>query len=269
MKNIVNSNWLKENISDDNLVILDVRADIKNYENGHIKGAQYVSLENEVAGKVSKHGGRTPLPDLNEFIENMKSLGISDINTVLIYDDGNLQRAGRLWWVLKYIGKKDVFILEGGIDKWINNGGETTTEIPEVNKSDKLSLNINDKIKVDMEYVKDAVNSENIALVDARAYERYTGEVEPLDIKAGHIPSALNYPWMDLVKDGKALPIEELEKKFEPLKKYDEVIVYCGSGVTATVPYILMEEIGMEPRMYLGSFSDWISYDENEVVVGE
>lgn len=268
MKNIVTSNWLKENIEKDNLIILDVRASFKDYEKGHLKGAQYVSLEDEAAGYVSIHGGRTPLPDLNEFVENMRSLGISDTNQVLIYDDGNLSRAGRLWWVLKYIGKKDVYVLEGGIDQWISSGGETTTEIPIVNKSDNLSLNINEEIRVDMEYLKDAINIENIAIVDARAHERYTGEVEPLDIKAGHIPSALNYPWVDLVKDGKILPIDELKKKFEPLKKYDEVIVYCGSGVTATVPYILMDEIGMEPKMYPGSFSDWISYDENEVVMG-
>lgn len=269
MKNIVTSNWIKDKISDDNLVILDVRPNPKDYENTHIKGAQYVSLEAVAAGKVSAHGGRTPLPNLNEFTENMKSLGISDTNQVLIYDNGNLSRAGRLWWVLKYIGKKDVFILEGGIGKWIDSGGETTREIPVVNKSDNLSLNINEKIRVDMEYVKDAIKADNIAIVDARAHERYTGEVEPLDIKAGHIPNALNYPWIDLVKDGKILAIDELEKKFEPLKKYEEVIVYCGSGVTATVPYILMDEIGLEPKMYPGSFSDWISYDENEVVVGE
>lgn len=269
MKNIVTSNWLKENIEKDNLIILDVRAIFKDYEKGHIKGAQYVSLEDVAAGKLSTHGGRTPLPDINEFVENMKSLGISDANQVLIYDDGNLSRAGRLWWLLKYIGKKDVFVLEGGIDQWISSGGEITTEVPAVNKSDNLSLNIDEKIRVDMEYVKDAINDQNIALVDVRAYERFTGEVEPLDIKAGHIPSALNYPWTDLVKDRKVLALDELKKKFEPLKKYDEVIVYCGSGVTATVPYILMDEIGMEPKMYPGSFSDWISYDENEVVVGE
>lgn len=265
MKSIVTCNWLKENIDSDNLVILDVRPNLKDYENAHIKGAQYVSLENVAAGKVSTHGGRTPLPDLNEFVENMRSLGVSDTNQVLIYDDGNLHHAGRLWWVLKYIGKKDVFILEGGIDKWVDSSGEITTEVPLVKKSDSLSLNINEKIRVDMEYVKDATRAENIAIVDARAHERYTGQVEPLDIKAGHIPNALNYPWMDLIKDGEVLAIDELEKKFEPLKKYDEVIVYCGSGVTATVPYLLMEEIGIEAKMYPGSFSDWISYDDNDV----
>lgn len=269
MKNIVTSNWLKEKINDEKLVVIDVRASIKDYENGHIKGAHHVSLEEVAASEVSTHGGRTPLPDLNEFVENMKNLGISDTSQVLIYDDGNISRAGRLSWVLKYIGKKDVFILEGGLDKWIDDEGQVTTEIPKVNKADSLSLNINEDIKVDMEYVKKAINSEKIALVDARTYERYIGKVEQLDIKAGHIPTALNCPWTDLIKDKKVIPTDELKKIFEPLKKYDEVIVYCGSGVTATVPYLLMEEVGMEPKMYLGSFSDWISYDENEVIVGE
>ena len=267
MKNIVTSNWLKKNIDNDDLIILDIRPNSNDYEKEHIKGAQYVSLENVAAAKVSTHGGRTPLPDLNEFVVNMRKLGISDTNQVVIYDDGNLQGAGRLWWLLKYIGKKDVFVLEGGIDKWIDKGGETTMEISVVNKSDNLSLKINEEIRVDMEYVKAATKAENIALVDARAHERYTGQVEPLDIKAGHIPSALNYPWTDLIKDGQVLSKDELEKNFEPLKKYDEVIVYCGSGVTATVAYLLMEEIGIEAKMYPGSFSDWISYDDNEVVV--
>ena len=79
----------------------------------------------------------------------------------------------------------------------------------------------------------------------------------------------MNYPWTDLVKDKKVIPIDKLKRKFEPLEEYEEVIIYCGSGVTATVPYLLMDEIGLEPKMYPGSFSDWISYDENEVVMGE
>lgn len=269
MKNIKNYIWLKENIDNDNLVIFDVRESIEDYYKQHIEGAQYVSLEEVAASEVSVHGGRTPLPHMDKFIENMKSFGVSDDSMIVIYDDGKLSRAGRLWWILKYIGKEEVFVLEGGIDRWMDSGGETTTEIPKVNKSTSLSKNIKEDMKVDMEYVRDVLDSKDIALVDARAYERYTGEVEPLDIKAGHIPGALNYPWTDLVKDGEVLSIRELEEKLKPLKEYDEVIVYCGSGVTATVPYLLMEEIGMNPKMYPGSFSDWISYDENEVVMGD
>ena len=90
-----------------------------------------------------------------------------------------------------------------------------------------------------------------------------------MDKKAGRIPSALSYPWTDLIKDGEIISKEELKENFEDLKKYDEVIVYCGSGVTATVDYLLMEEVGLEPKLYLGSFSDWISYDENEIEVGD
>ncbi len=269
LKNIKTYSWLKENLNNDHLVILDVRENIVGYKMGHIKGAQYVSLGEVAAGEVAVHGGRTPLPDLNKFIEDMKKLGISDNTTVVIYDDGALSRAGRLWWILKYIGKEDVFILEGGINKWKDKGGNISREIPPQNTSNLLSKNIKEDMIVDMEYVKGVIDSENIALVDVRAYERYTGKVEPLDIKAGHIPSALNYPWIDLVKDGEILSIAELEEKFKPLEKYDEIIVYCGSGVTATVPYFLMEEIGLRPKMYPGSFSDWISYDENELVMGD
>lgn len=269
MKNIVNHQWLKDNFNRSDLIILDVRASIEDYKREHIKDAQFVSMEEVAAGKVSTHGGRTPLPDLNLFLENMKSLGMNDDSAVVIYDDGNLSRAGRLWWVLKYIGKEEVFVLKGGIGQWRDNGGETTAEIPEVHKSTALSLKINEEMRVDMAYVREAIKADDIAIVDVRAHERYTGEVEPLDIKAGHIPSAFNYPWTDLVKDGEILSKEELERKFQDLKKYDEVILYCGSGVTATVNYILMDEIGLVPKMYPGSFSDWISYDENEVAVGD
>lgn len=269
MKNIVNDQWLKDHLNRNDLIILDVRTSIEDYKREHIKGAQFVSIEEVAASKVSTHGGRTPLPNLNLFIEDMQSLGMSDDSAVVIYDDGQLSRAGRLWWVLKYIGKEDVFVLEGGLNRWIHNSGETTVEIPKVNQSNSLSFNINEEIRVDMAYVREAIKSDDIAIVDARAYERYTGEVEPLDIKAGHIPSALNYPWADLIKDGEILSKEELERRFEDLKKYDEVIVYCGSGVTATVSHMLMDEIGLKPKMYPGSFSDWISYDENEVIIGD
>lgn len=269
MKNIVNGTWLKEKMVKDNLIILDIRANFDDYKSQHIKGAQHVSMKEVAASEVSEHGGRTPMPDIERFVEDMMNLGISDDSIVLIYDNGNLDRAGRVWWLLKYIGKEDIFVLEGGIDKWIDDGGETTIEIPKANRSNKLSLNINEEIKVDMEYVRDAINSDTSAIVDARAYKRYTGEVEPLDKKAGRIPSALSYPWTDLIKDGEIISKEELKENFEDLKKYDEVIVYCGSGVTATVDYLLMEEVGLEPKLYLGSFSDWISYDENEIEVGD
>lgn len=272
MKNIVSQEWLINNLSNENLIILDARAGLTDpdygydgYKEGHIKGAQFVSMEETMTGELSFHGGRHPLPDMEVFIKDMKDLGINDGSTILIYDDGDLAMAGRLWWLLKYSGKDNVYILEGGIKQWIHNGNELTTEIPKVPKSDSLSLNINDLMNVNINYVKAAIDSENIAIVDARARERYLGEVEPLDRIPGHIPNALNFPWMDLVADGKIMDKEQLIDYFKPLEEYEEIIIHCGSGITGTVNYILMEEIGLKPRLYAGGYSDWVSYPDNEV----
>lgn len=272
MKNIVSQEWLINNLSNENLIILDARAGLTDpdygydgYKEGHIKGAQFVSMEETMTGELSFHGGRHPLPDMEVFIKDMKDLGINDGSTILIYDDGDLAMAGRLWWLLKYSGKDNVYILEGGIKQWIHNGNELTTEIPKVPKSDSLSLNINDLMNVNINYVKAAIDSENIAIVDARARERYLGEVEPLDRIPGHIPNALNFPWMDLVVDGKIMDKEQLIDYLKPLEKYEEIIIHCGSGITGTVNYILMEEIGLKPRLYAGGYSDWVSYPDNEV----
>lgn len=275
MKNFVNYEWLMENLNNEKLIILDVRqgteelAGIQIYKEEHIKGAQYVSFHKVMVGKLSKYGGRSPLPKLETFIENIKEFGISDDSIIVIYGDPNIEVAGRLWWMLKYIGKDNVFILDGGYSKWKKNNGEITTVIPEVERSDSLSLNIKDKLYVDMEGVKRVINSESSAIVDSRAYERYTGEVEPLDRIPGHIPSALNYPWMDLIKDGEIISLDEARQHFKDLKDYEEIIVHCGSGITATVNILLMEEIGLKPKHYAGGYSDWVSYEDNEVDVGE
>ncbi|MDR7855567.1 sulfurtransferase [Tissierella sp.] len=273
MKNIVSQEWLVNNMLEENLIILDVRAGLtdpdygyEEYKEGHIKGAQFVSMEDTLTGKLGQHGGRHPLPNMEVFIENMKELGVNNDSTIIIYDDGDLSMAGRLWWMLKYAGKDKVFVLEGGIKAWIENGNELTTEIPTPLKSNSLTLNINDLMKVDVDYVKSAINSKDVAIVDARAKERYAGEVEPMDRIPGHIPNALNFPWMDLLIDGKVMDKESLIDHFKSLEKYEEVIVHCGSGITGTVNYMLMEEIGLTPRLYLGGYSDWVSYEDNEVV---
>src|SRR5699024_2972695 len=161
--------------------------------------------------------------------------------------------------------KEDVFILEGGIKGWKDNNGQITTKIPKVEKSDSLNLKINKDMKIDMEHVKDIIDDDNSVIVDARSYERYIGEVEPMDKIPGHIPNAVNYPWTDLVKDGEILSIDKLKDKFKDLQDKDEVIVHCGSGITGIVNLLLMEEIGLRPKLYPGGYSDWISYDDNEI----
>lgn len=273
MKNIVSQKWLINNLSNDNLIILDARADLndpdagfREYQKHHIKGAQFVSLENTMTGKLEVHGGRHPLPNMETFIKDMKKLGINDNSTVIIYDDGDLATAGRLWWLLKYSGKTNVYILEGGIKEWLNNNLEVTTEVVEPKTSNSLSLNIDSSMVVNMNYVKQSIDSNNIAIVDSRAQDRYCGKIEPIDRIAGHIPSAINFPWMNLTNDGKIMTLEELKKHFSSLESYEEIVVHCGSGITGTVNIIFMEEIGLNPKLYVGGYSDWVSYEDNIVV---
>lgn len=273
MKNIICQQWLIKNMEKENLIILDIRSKLddvdyglREYKNSHIEGAIYISVKDTLTGKVNTHGGRHPLPNMEKFIEDMKKLGVNDKSEIVIYDDGDLAMAGRLWWMLKYSGMDKVYVLEGGIKSWIENELEVTTEFPEKKESKSLSLKIDSSMEVDINHVKQAIYSDNIAIIDSRATERYRGEVEPIDKIPGHIPSALNYPWTNLVEKEKLMSKEELEKYFEPLRKYDEIIVHCGSGITGTVNYIFMEEIGLKPKLYVGGYSDWISYEDNEIV---
>lgn len=273
LKHFMDVKWLIENIDNENIIILDARASLsdpldglKSFNNCHIKGASFVSLEDVSTGDIGVHGGRHPLPDLDKFVSAMQKLGINNCSKIVIYDDGSLAMAARLWWLLKYIGKDDVYILEGGIKKYISSGGEVTDERVLIETQGDLSLKVQDKMIVDMMYVKSKINDKDTAIVDAREHKRYIGEFEPIDPIAGHIPNTLNYPWTEIVEDGKVITLANAIDKFKNLKDYNEIIVHCGSGITAIVTIIMLDEIGLKATLYAGGYSDWISYIENEIV---
>lgn len=272
MKNFVDNIWLEDKLYGNDIVILDARGELDDpnageilFDSGHIPNAQYVSMEEVMSGEKGEHGGRHPLPDIDKFVEDMKGFGVDDDSTVVIYDDGDLTFAGRLLWLLRYIGKDNVFVLKGGYPEWVSSGGEITDSTPSVRKSENLSVNINEDIKRDMDYVRDSIGKDGVVLVDSRSKERFTGKNEPRDSKAGRIPSAVNYPQGKLLEMEDFPSEESLKEFYKDLKDSDEIIVYCGSGISATVNYMFMEEAGFEPKLYPGSFSDWISYEENEV----
>lgn len=272
MKNFVDNIWLEDKLYGNDIVILDARGELDDpnageilFDSGHIPNAQYVSMEEVMSGEKGEHGGRHPLPDIDKFVEDMKGFGVDDDSTVVIYDDGDLTFAGRLLWLLRYIGKDNVFVLKGGYPEWVSSGGEITDSTPSVRKSENLSVNINEDIKRDMDYVRDSIGKDGVVLVDSRSKERFTGENEPRDSKAGRIPSAVNYPQGKLLEMEDFPSEESLKEFYKDLKDSDEIIVYCGSGISATVNYMFMEEAGFETKLYPGSFSDWISYEENEV----
>lgn len=271
MKNFKTKEWLIENINNDDLIILDARAELNDsnagfeqYKKGHIKRAQYVDLDNVMTGEIGQHGGRHPLPTMNKFKNQMEDLGINNDSTIIVYDNGDLAMAGRLWWLLKYAGLEKVYVLEDGYNGW-ESLKEITKDIIKPKKSKDLILNIDESIFAKMEDINSAIESDNIAIIDSRTFDRYSGETEPLDTIPGHIPTALNYPWVDLIKQNKK-DLSGLEKYFKDLFKYDGILVHCGSGVTGTVNILFMEEIGLKPKLYAGGYSDWISYKGNKVI---
>lgn len=275
MKNIITIEEFLKLKQEKDYVLLDCRFNlmdktygVKAYEHAHIPGAIYVDLEKHMTGEAKEHGGRHPLPDMKEFRDNMKSLGIDDEVQVYIYDDGDLAAASRLWWMLKYIGKEKVAIIEEGITGWVNRALETTDKESLKRSTEKeLSFKINSNMICDMEYVKDSIGKS--CIVDSREYERYLGKVEPIDKKAGHIPSAVNYFWKEGFEGLKVKSTEELKERFKELSDKEEIIVHCGSGITGCANVLLMEEAELNPILYLGSWSDWISYENNSVATGD
>lgn len=273
MKNIVSASWLKDNIDNEKLVIVDCRFNlmdkdygIRSYEDGHIKKAIRIDLETQLSSEVKEFGGRHPLPTIDELKETFECIGISNDSIVVAYDDGDLAGPSRLWWILKYLGHKNVYILDGGIKAFKELDGEINTDTPKVVRGN-FNILVNEDMRVDMNYVKGKLHKENVAIVDSRENIRYIGEFEPVDKKAGHIPGAINYFWMDILdKDTmKIKSKKDLSNHFEKLNDYDEVIVYCGSGITACPNSLALTEVGIKHKVYPGSFSDWISYDDNKV----
>lgn len=276
MKNIVSVNWLKEHMQDEELVIIDCRFSLQDpeygenaYKEGHIPGAMCISLDKHLAGRTGEHGGRHPLPNMIDFVKLMEDFGVSNNSNVLIYDDGDLAAPSRLWWMLKYIGLDKVYILEGGLKAWIASGGEVTSEKYRSSAKGQIKVNLREEMKCSMEYVKGNLNNNDTAIIDSRARERYLGLVEPMDKKAGHIPGAKNYDWTGNFEENKVLSVEELQKRFREIKNYEEVIVHCGSGVTGCTNVLILEEIGIPSKLYVGSWSDWCSYDENPIATEE
>lgn len=278
MTNLISTERLINRLDNqqDNTRIIDVRfklddadAGRKMYLESHLPGAVYLDLNKDLSGRVEKHGGSHPLPDFPTFIKKLANIGIDDETTVVIYDEGNDMFAARLWWLFESIGHNKVYILEGGINRWTEEGNEVTTELPTL-KPTSYEADFSEEKIVDMETVKQKVAA-GTKLIDSRAEDRYLGDFEPMYSKAGHIPGAKNYPWKSVLSDdGKWLKGKELLEHFSELNKDEEIIVSCGSGVSACANLLALKAAGYKnTKLYPGSFSDWISYDENEIELGE
>jgi thiosulfate/3-mercaptopyruvate sulfurtransferase len=224
------------------------------YDAGHIPGAIFVDLDRDLAGPGD---GRHPLPSPAAFAVRLAALGIGSKHDVVAYDDVGGAVAARLWWMLDDLGYRSVAVLDGGLRAWTEAGGDLTTAASH-HPPAELRLATEWSRIVDRATLKARLGS--VVLLDARAGERYRGEVEPVDPVAGHIPTARSAPaTAHLDENGRFLPPEALREQFATLGcRESEVVTSCGSGVTACQTALAMRVAGLpDPIVYPGSFSDW------------
>ncbi|WP_342614089.1 sulfurtransferase [Peribacillus frigoritolerans] len=237
------------------------------YKQDHISGAVYFDLEKDLSGQVQEHGGRHPLPDLETFKNKLESNGITNDMVLIAYDGGEGSFASRFAWLLSYLGHRKVYVLNGGFRAWRDEGYPIDSNQTKYMPSE-YHIDLNDSVFASFQTVKDYTMNrpDDIVLMDSRESKRYEGIEEPIDKKAGHIPGAVNKVWTNVLENGYFKKKEDLQSNFSGIGKDKEIIVYCGSGVTASPNYIALKEAGFKDvKIYIGSYSDWISYDDNPI----
>jgi thiosulfate/3-mercaptopyruvate sulfurtransferase len=272
MSSIITAEWLHcylESGATPKIAIVDCRFALSDpdlgrqqYETAHIPGAQYLDLNRDLSSPVGIHGGRHPLPDDRVLGAKLAAMGINTDTLVVAYDDSRFGFAARLWWLLRYYGHDRVALLDGGYTNWVKAGYPVTSDRLKVVTPGNFQPQIHSDWIVDIERVKAIQDSPTHILIDSREPDRYLGKTEPIDRVAGHIPSAVNYPWQGVsTPEGFALSIDEQRQRWAAISPDLDPIVYCGSGVTACVNLFSLELAGITGgKLYPGSWSDWISY---------
>jgi thiosulfate/3-mercaptopyruvate sulfurtransferase len=258
----------------DDVRVLDVRWSLGGppggplHEAGHIPGAVYVDLDAELAGHGAPEEGRHPLPDPHALQEAARRWGIREGDSVVVHDGGGNTAAARAWWLLRDAGIRDVRLLDGALPAWVAAGlpletGSTAPEPGDVTLTRGALPTLDEDAAAHL-----ALSG---TLLDARAGERYRGETEPIDPRAGHIPGAVSAPTAENVDaDGAFLPAEALRERYASLgiRPGDAVGVYCGSGVTAAHEIAALAIAGIDAALYPGSWSAWSNRPERPVATG-
>ncbi|HZG60047.1 MAG TPA: sulfurtransferase [Anoxybacillus sp.] len=277
MKYVVSNEWLVNRLNDEQVRIIDCRyymgdapRGLREYVQGHIPGALYFDLEMDLSAPSGEHGGRHPLPNMDEFIEKLSTAGIDNNTIVVAYDSQASSMASRFWWMLRYLGHEQVYMLDGGYENWVEESYPVTTDVPHFPRKTFVA-NIQPQMLATVEEVREAMKNQTALLIDSREPKRYLGIEEPIDRVAGHIPGAKNYFWREgLTEDACWKKSSEQEQRFADIPKDQAVIVYCGSGVTACPNVLALTEAGYtNVKLYVGSWSDWISYPENPIAKGK
>ena len=270
--------WLNKHLRDKKLRVVDFRWYLQGkegrteYAAGHLPGAVFVDLEHDLTPAYGP--GRHPAPSPEQFAEAMQAAGINDDTRVVIYDDAGGSIAARLWFLFELYGHAGQSqVLDGGLQAWVAAGGELETNEPQPARGHFSVKSMRRSLlhKHDVERMRKA---KDVLLLDARAAERYRGDVEPVDARPGHIPGAKNAPWSANLVDGRFKSPKELRAQYKKLgvTAKTQVVAYCGSGVTACHDLIAMELAGIPAKrvhLYEGSWSDWARDPFRPATIGD
>ena len=267
---LVSPSELEKRLGDPNWVVFDTRHELTDpargpraYAEGHIPGAHFLHVDDDLSGPKTGQNGRHPLPDLATFAAKVEQAGVTPSSHVVVYDDLGGNYAVRLWWMLRWLGHERVALLDGGFPLWEKEKRPVTKDVPAPRQGDfKARPHLGDV--VDTPFIERFREDPSIKLVDARAAERFAGLKEMIDPVAGHIPGAVNRFWQkNLNPDGRFESPEQLRNEYGEFlgsSKPEQVVHMCGSGVTACHNMFAMALAGMpQGRLYVGSWSEWVA----------
>jgi thiosulfate/3-mercaptopyruvate sulfurtransferase len=280
-RNLISAKDLESCLDGPDIRIVDCRFDLvdplagrRAYEQAHIRGAVFADLDRDLAAPISSGTGRHPLPDVVQLSETLGRLGIGNNTDVIVYDAGPGALAARAWWLLRWVGHERVRLLDGGLQQWVADARPIRAGEEHAAPSTFLPRPNNEMIVTTAELARDVEGIKALNLIDARDAARFRGELEPIDPVAGHIPGSVNLPYtLSLNEDGLWRSREELASLWTGVLGGDARtpwIAMCGSGVTACHLAISAMEAGFrEPRLYVGSWSEWIRNPERPIGLGD
>jgi len=273
---LITCEQLEKQLNEPELLVVDCRFNLvkteagrEAYEKDHIPGAIYAHLDDDLSGEiVPGTTGRHPLPEVDALANLLSRWGVTTKTQIVAYDDTVGAIASRLWWMLQWVGHKNVAVLNGGYNNWQSQGKPCSNDVKKISEVN-YNANINNGLQVEVDEVYQLSQSQKGCIVDARTSDRFCGENETLDPIGGHIPGAINAPFVNNIdENGKFKSKQKLAKQFENVlgQQTQPPIIYCGSGVTAAHNILAMAYAGVgSARLYAGSWSHWIT-DENRPI---
>ncbi len=277
-RTLVSVDELAARVNDPLWVVVDCRHSLqdpqlgpRSYAQGHIPGAFFAAVEDDLAGKKTGTNGRHPMPEIEHFAAFLRDLGVTEKTQIVAYDAGADMFAARMWFLCRHAGHEAVAVLDGGFAAWSAAGKPVSTHVPARPGTGTFEPNPRRELTVDAAAVLASLEDRAFSVLDARAADRFAGQNETIDPVAGHIPGALNRPFkQNFDARGFFKPPAQLRDEFTQFGVHPKRLVHqCGSGVSAAVNYLAMEHAGVEgSRIYPGSWSEWIADPARPVATG-